>query len=602
MENFRRDFLQTSRSLNGQIVDTFKQQQIQPAVNDGGHQYSNTRLTPKQPCPFHENDQFELSLSSSNFDVTEFCNSYIHLVLKLNLTLKGFDGLRTAFNVLCNNSTRPADESLAAQWDLQNALAENQFVFLGFKCSSHAISQYSFKFHDKPVSSTQQSQAITENFLYSNFRSKGEIENKKYVYSPYNEVNEYDNSTCGIYLSIKDLLEIMNNSNKYFTMDLIIPYKELLILETFDEYCNAVFGDLKLTMQITKEGMVFTEVNPLKSIRKNMLAGKLSKTVPNLSNILAVDGETLDYLHAFNQIAMTSRCVFITGWNGSAATTFESNDCTIEIVSLDVTEVYGDCKGYKIQHAAKQELENFWATNPCTYPAQKVTRNAFPVAAQADGINTNLTLALNRVTDFNLLMPVNSNQRTVFCNPALKNFQLQVGNVNYPNQSISTVSPEYFQQQMQMTDFDSIFPATDSFEHSLTDARVDDKGYLMPVTDDTSFVPCFAVERENATGIVFDGLDTTSARIELKGAPAYPNYNIYYISDNRTDSRGNTSPIKNHVPPPILCQTSDTYWIFRCQPEEGTVSCQYVTANSYDAAYNNYTLESTIVSRYANGE
>ena len=180
-------------------------------------------------------------------------------------------------------------------------------------------------------------------------------------------------------------------------------------------------------------------------------------------------------------------------------------------------------------------------------------------------------------------------------NPALQQFQLLIGNVRYPDQLVSTLDPEFFENQIQSTDFDSFFEATDSYEHSLSDARVGPNsfstvtdqttgvttttigyGALEPVTDDTGFCPIFSLERDNAGELVFDGRNDKEVKIEITGRPLY-SYNIYPPSTMTT------------TPPPTLCTCSDTYWIFRLV--NGTPNCQYVIDHDYDEAYNNPDIE-----------
>ena len=584
METYRRSLLNAPKSGSGEIVETLKKNSLKPQANDGEHKYTNTRITPKQPPPYRENDQFELSLCSSNFDVTEFENSYIHLRLRFRFTFSATD--LPFITEEDENHVDPAYKQLL----------QHQYVFIGFKASSHCIGSYSFKFHDKPISSTQQSQAVTEQFLYSNFKAKGEISNKKYVYSPYKEVSEFDNSICGRYISLWKILT--NRNGDAFSMEVIIPYTELLIMQDFDEYPNFAFGDLKIVLQIIHDGLVFAPVNPIASLRKAILRGDIPRdangNLPDgMTSILALDSETMPYTHAFTQVGMKGKLSVITGVDGDhKVTSWNPTDFRIVVDETQVTEAYVDCRGYKMTNTARQELMQHWQTHPFTVLAQKVTRSAFPTSPQPGELNTNFNVALNRVTDLYLLMPTDSLQRTCFCNPALKNFQLQVGNITYPNQAISTISPEYHEQQIQQTDFDSIFEATEEYEHSLTDCRVGRSGFKEPTTDDTGFVPIFMVERANAGTLIFDGLDSPNEKIELKGQAINNNYNVYYKNNTVAPGpSGIAGTVENIPPPPILCMCSDTYWIFRLNGNEANV--QYVTNSSYDAAYADPSLENT---------
>ena len=613
MEGFRRSLLQAPKGENnGEIVANMKKFALQPATNDGEHSYTNTRITPKQSPPFGENEQFELSLCSNNFDITEFENSYVHLVLRIR-----FDFIWEASAQLPEHlrdiKTHP--ENLT---DLENDLVDNQYVFIGFKASTHCVGSYSFKFHDIPLSSTQQSQAITEQFLYTTFKSKGQLANKKYVYSPYQEVHDFKNSVCGIYIPLREILT-NDAQTTYHEMEIIMPYQEFIILQDFDEYPNCVFGDLKMVFQIVPHAMVYTEVNPIKSIRAGILSGKIQAYKPanapahaasggeqpvirttdspdkvgtyaaGMTTVLALDEHTLPYSHAFQQINISDHLCFITGVDGDKVQTWAPTGFRPRSQFIQVKEAYVDCRGYKATATARQSLYQFFCTNPFTVVAQKVSRTAFPTAPQATQTNSIMNIRIQRCTDAAILMPTNSGQLTVFSNPNLKNFQLQIGNINFPNQPIYTASPEYLQQQMQQSDFDSIFEAPDEYEDSITNVRVDERGWRLPITDDTCFVPIISFERANAGQLVFDGIDSENEKVEIRGQPDNNTYNLYYQNNNVVDERGNYGTVSSAVPPPIFCTCTDTYWIFRIR--DGHPNAQYITTVPYNVAYADASIE-----------
>ena len=203
------------------------------------------------------------------------------------------------------------------------------------------------------------------------------------------------------------------------------------------------------------------------------------------------------------------------------------------------------------------QLKQYFNENPFTVCAQRVERYSFHSGAESNGLDTDVNIRMRRVTDCYVLMPTNSLQKTVFCNPALQQFQLLIGNVRYPDQLVSTLDPEFFENQIQSTDFDSFFEATDSYEHSLSDARVGinkittstdsstnvttttfEYGELNPTTDDTGFCPIFSLERDNAGELVFDGRNDKEVKIEITGRPLY-SYNIYPPS-TMTNTSSNT--------------------------------------------------------------
>ena len=129
---------------------------------------------------------------------------------------------------------------------------------------------------------------------------------------------------------------------------------------------------------------------------------------------------------------------------------------------------------------------------------------------------------------------------------------------------------------IQSSDFDSIFEASDEFEHSLTDPLTDGTLTLKPTTDNTSFVPIFSVERtgNNGNSLWFDGIHGLH-KVELTSKPLYPTNDVYYKGPN--------------TPAPILCSCSDSYWIFRIIG--GMPHCQYVIGHEFEEAFRDPSIE-----------
>ena len=182
-QRLRSRLLSESNTQDGSIVSEMKSYSLAPVPNDGIHVYGNTRINPDVSAPFTSSQEITLRLTSSNFDICEFANSYIHMSLRLRLRFS-------------NAPVVNGDDEFAKM------LKENQFVFLGLKCSNQIIRNYSFKHNDVPITTTLQSNAVYESYLYSAFMSKSERANKKYIFSPYEEVSVLDNSLCGLYLPI----------------------------------------------------------------------------------------------------------------------------------------------------------------------------------------------------------------------------------------------------------------------------------------------------------------------------------------------------------------------------------------------------------------
>ena len=557
MSYTRRRLLSEAHTETGAIVDEMRSYALTPTKNDGINIYGNVRINPITSGPYTNSQEISVPITSTNFDVMEFSNSYLHLLCKLRIR--------------CQNA--PAVEG---DDEFATMLKENQFVMIGLKAGPHVIRDYQFKFNNVPITTTMQSSSVYEQFLYSTFKGKSEIANKKYVFTPYEEAKVMENSICGIYIPIGDLA---NDGTFYKELDIIIPLRELLIMQAFNEYPTKLFGELQLVFHTTPEAFVYTEVDPVTSIRKNLISGKIEKTVPHLSEVLGCVGETFDYTHAFEQIGISSPVQYISGWDeeNNKLKFSTMSEFTPYIDELTVQECWVDCKGYRMSDDAFRQLQSFFSSNPFVVPAQKIETNTFPSGPEAAGLRTSMNVRFNHTTDVEILHPTDSRQRTIFRNICHDNYQLQIGNQRYPEQLISTISPQFHEQQLQSTDFDSIFEAGDEYEHSLTDAGSDGEKLLKPTTDNTSFVPIFQTERTGSNGnsLWWDGIDGMH-KVELNSKPLFPTKDVYYQGPN--------------TPSPILCTCCDTFFIFRII--NGRPNCQYVVQNLFEDAIADPSLES----------
>ena len=552
----RRQVLKEAHSTTGAIVDEMKSYALTPTANDGIHIYSNVRVNPITSAPFTNSQEISIPITSSNFDVCEFSNTYLHILARLRIRVT-------------NAPTVEGDD------DFAKMLKENQYVMIGLKAAGHVLRDYQIKFNNVPVTTTTQSSAVYEQFLYSTFKGKSEISNKKYVFTPYEEARSFENSICGIYIPIGELA----SGSLYKDLDIIIPLREILMFQAFNEFPNKLFGELQLVFHTTSEAFVHMEVDPITSIRKNIISGKIDKSTPHLSEVLACVGDTFDYTHAFEQIGIPTNVQYISGWDEENQKLKFSTmpEFTPYIDELVSTEVWIDVKGYRMKDSALQELFSYFSSHPFVVPTQHCEFFTFPNGPEATGLRTSMSIRFNNTTDCELLMPTDSRQRTVFRNPCLDDFQIMIGQNRYPNQLISTLSPEYHEQQVQASDFDTIFEANDEWEHSITDPLTNGEQTLKPTTDNTCFVAIIQTERNGANGnsLWSDGI-SGNQKVEINGKPIYPTQNVYYNGPNS--------------PSPIMALTSDSFFLFRII--DGKPNMQYAINSTFNQAWENPTLES----------
>ena len=578
--------------------------------NDGDHQYIDMRFMPKSNSDRYGKDaEIEVYLTDPSVDITEFDKSFIELTVSGNLLFDSgvITELRNKFNAvyLPSNTTESNKITSATDYEhnkaLQQMLLDNQFIFIGYKSSNQVMSNYHFMINNVAFNETSHQHAVCEGFLSTVYKSRADMSNKKYVFSPYNEVVSFDNSVCGAWVPLSDLI----SGNCNFSFQVIIPYNEILALQAFDNFPNWLFGNLILSFKATNVSQVWTEVNPYDSITRNIVRGIIKASdYPELTSILACAKETWGYTRAFQQIGLINQVCFCTGnkWDS------ENNKWTEELDfytgpicprtdtgGFQVSKVQSFTKGYRLNTTVKGEMENYFLDTEFggqghvfVVPAQHITR--FGMSDQPVGTTFNIEsdIPISRATDLYVLMPWHTDQTTCFCNPSLQSFQIHIGSRSYPRQEVSTVGPEFYTQQLQQSDFDNFFEANDSFEHSLTDARCDKNGFRNPYTDDTSFVFAISLERSNAGPMIFDGLDG-SQHIRLSGSALYNQYSLY-TADNIDPNVYHTGRMAS----PAVCSLQNSIWIFRRIIGAGgapMVNCQYVLKHDYGDAKRNRDVE-----------
>jgi hypothetical protein len=115
-----------------------------------------------------------LRLTDPGFHVTQFAESFI--VVRLRLVLQ-------CFAIVDELVIPPNPATPTAQ--LVKYLFDNQYIFVGYKGSNQAIHDYQLWHRNLQIPDTLQSNSVYEHFLYDVYKSKGDLDNKKFVYTPY---------------------------------------------------------------------------------------------------------------------------------------------------------------------------------------------------------------------------------------------------------------------------------------------------------------------------------------------------------------------------------------------------------------------------------
>ena len=522
----------------GDVYEYFQNELVNLVQHNGGDHYFNWKTfeCTEQTAPHTVGTKTYLRLTTENFDITQMEKSFITVLLsfyvKLDQTLTGVKEKDT------------------------NKLLR---VFVGLKNAAEFFGKLDTLCDNVMLKNTQD-EAVREQFAYNSIKARSQKATAKFSHSTWENVSNMNESVCGVYIPLADIADAQPHK---FTMELTIPYQDLLKYQAFTLYPNRIVGELKELVQTSMEGFVWAPINP--SIVKERIEFLDDKTIAETfpSNIAIT--------RKFTQIGNPASIV-IEVKDGTAPTADEgylkvtnssANGLDIKLgkASLSITAgtidmMRTNIAGFNLKTECHRQIHQLLQT-PIIIPSQTLDRRPFASAASANGIDANIDIALSNATNITVMFPKRHNDCTCFDNIMYQNVSLSVNKHEYPDTEVSTIGARFYQMQLVANELDGTLEATKEFEDSFTDPLNDTTTgtrYKNCRNDGTSFGINFQLERSNA-GYVFDGIDTNTMTVPIsfKGKPIYTGDNdTYYIFDPDHKDQ--------HPPPPELWICQDTYF------------------------------------------
>ncbi|KAA6397140.1 MAG: hypothetical protein EZS28_007335 [Streblomastix strix] len=357
-----------------------------------------------------------ISLSVADNDITQIQNLFLSKVLTVNIQLdEKFDKIEESYK-------------------------DGFVLFVSLKSGSNLIRDYTICHRGKTIEGSPQKDATTESFIYNTFKPKSEKNNRKHIYSFYENIQKFDTSACGTYISMREIEELIGNQTVIpYTIPIRfrvnIPLDDFLIFSAFTDYPNGLFGDLKIKFEINLYVLVFCQVNPIISMAKYYTMNKDELLGSSQQKLMDIDlmfrnwSLTFQYTKQFTQLGCTAD--LITGLH--AESQIESGlknlvcnikPVTISIKNYVITEVTANMAGYKATDACINRVRQFHSQRPFVVPAQCMEIWTFQMSATLTGIRTSQNIPLSHVIDFCLLFPKDARATTCFENSCYQNMQL----------------------------------------------------------------------------------------------------------------------------------------------------------------------------------
>ncbi|KAA6355205.1 MAG: hypothetical protein EZS28_049268 [Streblomastix strix] len=128
-----------------------------------------------------------ISLSDSDHDVTQIQNSFLSIVLSANVLFDNkFDGFEESYK-------------------------DGTVLFIGLKSASQIIREHIIYHRGRTIDGTLQNDSTTEQFIYITIKPRSEKNNRKLIYSLYENIYKYDSSACGTYVTMREIKDVIKD-------------------------------------------------------------------------------------------------------------------------------------------------------------------------------------------------------------------------------------------------------------------------------------------------------------------------------------------------------------------------------------------------------
>ena len=499
-------------------------------INDGTRSFQlRTVDCHDQSAPFNSSQETRIAITHSDHAISQITDGFLTFKVKLMLQLIGVSDTFTDADRLCK-------------------------IFVGFKSSNQILDQLQILCNNLSTG-YQQNECCREGFAYSTLKPKQEKKTRKYVHSLYENVSYYSPSVCGTYINVADFKDGLAHPVEF---EVNLPFDNILALQAFDLYPNAVCGQLELKFYVKPRGLVWCMVDPMNVKEyKEMMEGDTISFVSD-SNLSAM------YKHAFTQIdnhaeIINSFAVEATSVDGVNKITVTKGLCNLQCTGMEIRSLKSNMYGFNVTASSLSKIAQIFAT-PQIIPSQQLDYNAFPIAATAAGIQSTINMPVSNTTCISIAFPKHDNDITVFENPIYSNLQLTVNGRNIPDEVVDSQGARFLQQQLIASDLSGGLECTKEFEDSIVMAKNTSDGtrYANCLSDGTSLLWNIQTERNNA-GYTFDGIDSAGQNIpiQIKGQPIYTGANDTYYNVNAEGTQ--------HPPPPQIWLCRDTYFLVSTQ-------------------------------------
>lgn len=516
-----------SKNINnrtGNVAEYIKHWNDIISVNDGTRSYfPMTSNAHDKSCPFKDNEETYINITHPKHQISDISKGFFNVDIEYDLQLLGVDpSLNDPHNLL----------KIAHYHKASNQIFRELELFCG------GSTDY------------LNNQCMREGFAYATLKPRSEKANKKNIHTLAENVDIGSDCMAGNKINVNDYKDGNVHVSK---VSYTVPYDDLLALEFFDIFPNAVINQIEARVIFDYKAMCWKMIDP-REIKENKIVLKGENI-----NVKIKDEEVI-FKRDATQIGNAANIINNATLNESTGeNTYTHGECRLICHGARITLFKSSHSGFGVSERSLNEIRDSIAANPIIFPAETIVYSPFNKEPSSSGIVATTNIPFYNTTCVSVMFPKHPNDITVFNNPMYQNVQLRINSVNYPDQAFSTMDARFLQYQLNAAELDGNLECTKELLDSLTQTRNDPKTgkrYSNTLSDTTSFMCNFQLERSGA-GFCFDGIDSDGKNIdvEFNGQPIHSDINDTYYN---VDEKGTI-----HPPAPELWLCRDTYFVAR---------------------------------------
>jgi hypothetical protein len=427
MSQFRASALQTNSQL-GQIQKCL-QDQLERAkvVNDGKMDYRSSEdecFNKDAGIRFNDSDDTHLMMTYKSFDIVDFRDGFFRVRVKTRLSLSAkFVGEGTS--------------SLNYVWDTKRLVK----FFVSWK-QAEVINDLECEIANRDTK-VKNKEVVRSTYIAHKTRGT-EALMTSYEHTLWEKIVKFDRDIAGGYFDAADI--DANGCVEMPEYEILFPHTHFLEFQAWELYPQFLLGGVDVKIKASMRGATIGQVPIMTTIAEyEATNGEVVDTDEyfgeDVLKTLAI-GQTQDFTQIRSPFMGIISKKTTTGTGADAVDTYTPSIGVIKCTSVDsYGEWHSTVWGFSVGPDVKRNIRQMFGDVQYV-PAQAFQLESMDKVGSNESVRKSSTVKTNFVEMLDVMYPFHSDDYTVFKNPCLRNFQVQIDNgINYPEEQITTFDP-----------------------------------------------------------------------------------------------------------------------------------------------------------------